>query len=155
MIKEIDKQLIRELQKGLPLVSRPFKEIAERLKMSEEEIINRIDSFIQNGQIRRFGAAVRHQDLGYVSNAMVVWDVPDEQVPEVGRIMAGFEEISHCYQRPRYPGWPYNLFTVVHGKNQEECIQAAKSISLATGMEKYRLLFSTVELKKSSMRYFE
>lgn len=155
MLTELDKQLIREMQKGLPLVSRPFAEIAARLSLTEEEIIERIRFFIQNGQIRRFGAAVRHQDLGFVANAMVVWDVPDEKVTEVGLVMAGFEQVSHCYQRPRHQGWPYNLFTVVHGKNREECIQAAESLSRATGMEKYRLLFSTAELKKSSMRYFE
>lgn len=155
MLTELDKQLVRELQKGLPLVSRPFKEIASRLKMTEEELIEKIRSFIEGGQIRRFGAAVRHQDLGFVSNAMVVWDVPEAKVAEVGPIMAGFEQVSHCYQRPRYPGWPYNLFTVVHGKSREECIQAAESLARATGLDKYRLLFSTAELKKSSMRYFE
>lgn len=155
MLTEQDKQIIRELQNGLPLVSRPFALMAEKLGMAEEELIDRIRNFVENGQIRRFGAAVRHQDLGYVANAMVVWDVPAEKVSEVGRRMAGFEEVTHCYQRPRYPGWPYNLFTVVHGQTREECIQAAERISRATGMEKYRLLFSTAELKKSSMRYFE
>lgn len=155
MLTEQDKQIVRELQDGLPLVSRPFKLMAEKLGMTEEELINRIRYFIENGQIRRFGAAVRHQDLGYVANAMVVWDVPDDKVPDTGRIMAGFEEVSHCYQRPRYPGWPYNLFTVVHGQSREECVKTAERISRATGMEKYRLLFSTAELKKSSMRYFE
>lgn len=155
MLTEQDKQIIRELQNGLPLVSRPFKFMAEKLKMTEEEFIARVRNFVENGQIRRFGAAVRHQDLGYVANAMVVWDVPADKVPEVGPVMAGFEEVTHCYQRPRYPGWPYNLFTVVHGQTREECIQSAEKISRATGMEKYRLLFSTAELKKSSMRYFE
>lgn len=155
MLTEQDKQIIRELQNGLPLVSRPFKFMAEKLKMTEEEFIAKVRNFIENGQIRRFGAAVRHQDLGYVANAMVVWDVPADEISEVGQMMAGFEEVTHCYQRPRYPGWPYNLFTVVHGQTREECIQSAEKISRATGMEKYRLLFSTAELKKSSMRYFE
>lgn len=155
MLTEQDKQIIRELQNGLPLVSRPFKHMAEKLEMTEEDFIEKIRFFIENGQIRRFGAAVRHQDLGYVANAMVVWDVPADKVSEVGPVMAGFEEVTHCYQRPRYPGWPYNLFTVVHGQNKEECVLAAERISRATGMENYRLLFSTAELKKSSMRYFE
>jgi len=155
VLTEQDKQIIRELQNGLPLVSRPYKLMAEKLNMTEEAFIARVKSFVENGQIRRFGAAVRHQDLGFVANAMVVWDVPVDKVSEVGQRMAGFEEVTHCYQRPRYPGWPYNLFTVVHGQDREKCIQAAKRIALTTGVEKYRLLFSTAELKKSSMRYFE
>lgn len=155
MLTEQDKRIVRELQNGLPLVSRPFKVMAGKLGMSEDELIARIKYFIECGRIRRFGAAVRHQDLGYVANAMVVWDVPDERVTETGRIMAGFEEVTHCYQRPRRPGWPYNLFTVVHGRSKEECAKTTERISRATGMEKYRLLFSTAELKKSSMRYFE
>lgn len=155
MLTEQDKQIIRELQNGLPLVSRPFKLMADKLKLNEEDLIERIKYLKENGQIRRFGAAVRHQDLGFVANAMVVWDVPPDKVSEVGRSMAGFQEVSHCYQRPRYPGWPYNLFTVVHGQTREECTQIAERIARTTGMDRFRLLFSTAELKKSSMRYFE
>lgn len=155
MLTEQDKKIIRELQNGLPMVSRPFQAMAEKLHLTEEALIERIRYFKEKGQIRRFGAAVRHQDLGYVANAMVVWDVPSEKVPEVGNMMASFEEVTHCYQRPRHQGWPYNLFTVVHGQSREECIQAAERIARRTGMERYRLLFSTAELKKSSMRYFE
>lgn len=155
MLTERDKELIRELQKGLPLVNRPFKVIADKLKMSEEDLINRIRFFIENGEIRRFGAAVRHHDLGYLANAMVVWDAPSEEISRIGKMMAGFDEVTHCYQRPRFPGWPYNLFTVVHGHSREECIKAAGEISRVTGLDRYCLLFSSAELKKSSMRYFE
>jgi DNA-binding Lrp family transcriptional regulator len=155
MLSEQDRQIIRELQNGLPLVSRPFRLMGERLKMSEELLINRIACLKENGQIRRFGAAVRHHDLGFTANAMVVWDVPGDKTEETGRIMAGFREVSHCYQRPRYPGWPYNLFTMVHGRTREECINIAEQISKDTGIEKYEMLFSTAELKKSGMRYFE
>jgi DNA-binding Lrp family transcriptional regulator len=154
-LTEQDKQIVRELQKGLPLVSRPFKAIASKLGMSEEKLIGRIKQFVEDGRIRRFGAVVRHQDLGYVANAMVVWDVPEHRIQEVGSVMASFEEVTHCYQRPRHPGWPYNLYTMVHGRNREECIQAAQRIARATRLEQYRLLFSTAELKKSSMCYFE
>lgn len=155
MLTEQEKQIIRELQNGIPLVNRPFKLMAEKLKIKEEELIKKIKELIENGQIRRFGAAVRHQDLGYLANAMVVWNVPDNRVEETGRKMACLSEVSHCYQRPRRPGWPYNLFTVVHGRTREECVQAAKKISTATGIKDYCLLFSTAELKKSCMRYFE
>jgi len=155
MLTEQDKRIIRELQNGLPLVGRPFMAMAEKLNMTEEGLIERIRYFIANGQIRRFGAAVRHQDLGYLANAMVVWDAPSEKAAEIGVIMAGFQEVTHCYQRPRYPDWPYNLFTMVHGRSREECVRTAEKISLAAGVKEYKLLFSTSELKKSSMRYFE
>lgn len=123
--------------------------------MSEEDLIRAVKRFVELGVIRRFGATVRHQDLGYVANAMVVWDVPESQVEESGRIMAGFTEVTHCYQRPRHPRWPFNLYTMVHGQTREDCMQTVRRIAGAAGLEKYRLLFSTAELKKSSMRYFE
>ncbi|MHB1042745.1 MAG: siroheme decarboxylase subunit beta [Eubacteriales bacterium] len=155
MTSEKEKAVIRELQKGLPFVSRPYLQVAQKLGMSETELIDIIKEMIERGMVRRFGAAVRHQDLGYVANAMVVWDVPDEKAAEVGMIMAAFDEVSHCYQRPRRPGWPYNIFTVVHGSTREECSVVAGRLAQASGVENYRLLFSTAELKKSSMRYFE
>jgi DNA-binding Lrp family transcriptional regulator len=98
---------------------------------------------------------VRHQDLGYVANAMVVWDAPDSEVEKAGRILAGCDEVTHCYKRSRNPKWPYNLYAMVHGQTREDCRQAAEKIARAAGLENYRLLFSTDELKKSSMRYFE
>lgn len=155
MLTETDKKIVRALQNGMPLVHRPFQLIAAELGMNEDELIARVKSMLAEGQIRRFGATVRHQALGFVANAMVVWDVPEEQVSAAGRIMAGFQEVTHCYRRPRRPGWPYNLFTVVHGQSREYCYDIAQKLSLATGIKNYHLLFSTVELKKSSMRYFE
>lgn len=143
------------LQEGLPLTSRPFLALAQRLGMSEEELLAAVRGFLERGIIRRFGAAVRHQDLGYVANAMVVWEVPPERLEEVGRMMAAFDEVTHCYQRsPCPPHWPYNLFTVIHGQTEEDCYRIAKALSRATGITSYRLLFSTAELKKSSMKYF-
>ncbi len=155
MLSVQDVQIIKELQNGLPLAGRPYKIIGDRLKMSEEELLNRVRHLIENGIIRRFGAAVRHQDLGFKENAMVVWDVPDKNINDVGGKMAGFREVTHCYQRPRYPNWPYNLFTMVHGRSREECAKIAGEISQAVGISRYELLFSTAELKKISMRYFE
>jgi DNA-binding Lrp family transcriptional regulator len=154
MLSEQDKKIIIELQNGLPLASRPFEIMGERLNMTEESLINRIADLKENGYIRRFGAAVRHRDLGFTANAMVVWDVPDSRTDEAGRIMATFKEVSHCYQRPRHPGWPYNLFTMVHGQSREACIKTAELISAAVDVKKFEMLFSTAELKKSSMHYF-
>ncbi len=155
MLSDQDRRIIRELQNGLPLASRPYKIIGERLKISEDELINRLGYLIENGFVRRLGAVLRHQDLGFQANAMVVWDVPDDRVREAGSIMARFREVTHCYQRPRQTGWPYNLFTMVHGHSRGECARIAGELAQAAGISEYSLLFSTAELKKISMRYFE
>ncbi|AGL01504.1 siroheme decarboxylase subunit beta [Desulfoscipio gibsoniae] len=154
MLTELEKQIVRELQKGLPLVSRPYLDIARRIGLTENELMNKINEMISNGIIRRFGAAVRHQKLGYTANAMVVWDVPEDRVETTGRQLAGFPEVTHCYQRPRRPGWPYTLFTVIHGHTREQCEQLAAAMAAKIGLTNYMLLFSTTELKKSSMQYF-
>jgi DNA-binding Lrp family transcriptional regulator len=154
MLSDLDIKIVRALQEDLPLSAEPFKEIAEGLGISEEFLLEKINSFIEQGIIRRFGAAIRHREAGFTANAMVVWDVEDERTVEVGRIMAEFSEVSHCYQRPRYPDWNYNLFTIVHGKNRDQCQEIAEKIAQAAGAANFKLLFSTDELKKTSMKYF-
>lgn len=154
MLSELEKQIIRELQSDIPLVPEPYRLIAERIGITEQELMDIITKMIDQGIIRRFGAALRHQDLGFIANAMVVWEVPETQIAEVGPKMAEFKEVTHCYQRPSQPGWPYTLFTVVHGMNSDECKEKAQKIANATGIHNYRLIFSTKELKKSSMQYF-
>ncbi|WP_347491073.1 siroheme decarboxylase subunit beta [Desulfoscipio sp. XC116] len=154
MLTELEKQIVRELQQGLPLVERPYLAIAQRIGLSENELMIKIKEMISNGMIRRFGAALRHQDLGYTANAMVVWDAPEERAADIGRQLAGFTEVTHCYQRPRRPGWPYTVFTVIHGHTQNQCKQLAAVMAEKVGVSNYKLLFSTTELKKSSMQYF-
>ncbi len=154
MLTELEKQIIKELQQGLPLVERPFLAIAQRLGLFEDELMTKINEMIGNGIIRRFGAALRHQELGYTANAMVVWDVPEERAASIGRLLAGLAEVTHCYQRPRRPGWSFNIFTVIHGQTRDQCEQLAAIMSEKIDVPNYKLLFSTTELKKSSMQYF-
>lgn len=154
MLNDLEKALVRELQEGLPLVDRPFQVIAEKLKISEKEVLNKIRNFIDTGVIRRFGAAVRHRELGYVANALVAWRAPEERVREIGQLMASFPEVTHCYKRKSYPGWPYNLYTMLHGHSKEECREKVRRIGDAAGVRERRILFSTAELKKTSMKYF-
>ena len=155
VLSDRDKEIVRVLQEGVPLVNRPFQALAGQLDMSEEELLETIEDFLRRGIIRRFGAVMRHQDLGYVANAMIVWQVPEDRIEEVGGIMAGFQEVTHCYQRPAYPpDWPYNLFTMVHGRRREDCREIASRLSKAAGIDNFRMIFSTDELKKSGMKYF-
>jgi DNA-binding Lrp family transcriptional regulator len=155
VLSEKEKEIVRVLQEGLPLADRPYQAMADQIGMSEQELLAAIEDFMRRGIIRRLGAVVRHQDLGYVANAMIVWQVPEQRIEEVGRIMSGFQEVTHCYQRPAYPpDWPYNLFTMVHGRKREDCRKIASRLAEACGITGYRMIFSTDELKKSGMKYF-
>lgn len=154
MLSDLEIKIVRELQAGLPLVERPYLELARRVGLAEGELITAIKDMIRRGVIRRFGAALKHQDLGFTANAMVVWDVHEDNAPEVGRIMAGYKQVSHCYQRPRRQDWPYTIFTVLHGQSRADCEKTAAELAAETGVKEYKLLFSTRELKKSSMKYF-
>lgn len=154
ILSSLDKSIIRKMQGNLPLAAQPYKLIAQELGIKEEELLEKIKEFCDNGIIRRFGATLNHRNVGFKANAMVVWIVPEERIKEVSGIMIQFPEVSHCYQRPTFPNWPYNIFTMVHGENKEKCEKTIKKIVLLTNIYKYSILYSTKELKKSSMKYF-
>ncbi|TGE37577.1 Lrp/AsnC family transcriptional regulator [Desulfosporosinus fructosivorans] len=149
-----DIALIQVLQGNLPDSQTPFTVLAESLQWQVDDVISIASRLLEAKVIRRFGAVLRHQKAGFVANSMGVWQVAPERAAEVGETMARFKEVSHCYQRPTLPDWPYNLFTMVHGRTAEDCKDVMKRISLATGVTTYSMLFSTAELKKSSMQYF-
>lgn len=114
-----DSALIRAIQGGLPLVERPFAAIAAELGWTEEAVIERIRALQAQGAIKRLGVVVRHQELGYGANAMVVWDLPDAQVDALGQRIGALPFVTLCYRRPRRPPtWPYNLFTMIHGRDR-------------------------------------
>lgn len=150
-----DKKLIRQIQGDLPITPTPFELLARQIGFREEEFLKRVRSLIRWGMIRRFGAILRHQKAGYQGNAMVVWKVPENQIAHISRSMVSFPAVSHCYLRSPLPQWPYNLYTMVHGRGEKDCRLAARKISKKTGLKDYRLLFSKREHKKSSMRYFK
>lgn len=154
MIDELDKKVIHLIQGDLPLDPRPFALLAQKIGISEEEFVRRVKFLKERGIIRRFGATLRHQEAGFSANAMIAWVVPEERVVEVGVRMAKFREVTHCYQRRPQKGWKYNLYTMIHGENEEACLKIAKRISRKTGIEEYALLFSEKEFKKTSMQYF-
>jgi DNA-binding Lrp family transcriptional regulator len=149
-----DAKLIRKIQGDLPLSLTPFYAVARQLGWEEKELLRRVRSFIRRGWIRRLGAILRHQKAGYFGNAMVVWRVPEDQIPRVSRAMIAFPAVSHCYLRPALPQWPFNLYTMIHGPTAGDCRRIAQRISRKTGLKNYRLLFSKREHKKSSMQYY-
>lgn len=154
ILTDKDKLLVKHLQEDLPTSLIPFSDLARELDMDERDVIANAQRLMDNSVMRRLGAILVHRKAGFTSNAMGVWIVPEEKVRETGAKMAEFQEVSHCYQRPVLPDWPYNLFTMIHGQSDQECQQIMANISEVTGVKDYALLFSYKELKKSSMRYF-
>jgi len=154
MVDDLDKKVIRLIQGDLPVHQRPFAILAEKIGISEDEFVDRVKNLKQHGILRRFGATLRHQKAGYGANAMVAWLVPDERIDEVGKRLARFREVTHCYQRYPQGDWPYNLFSMVHGTSRKQCYKIAEKMSRAVGIKDYTLLFSEKEFKKTSMEYF-
>jgi len=154
-----EKALVRLLQGDLESVEAPFERVAARLHeqgvdADESWVIERTRAWVDARVIRRFGAAIKHHKTGFSANAMGAWIVPEDRVDEVGAIMASFREVSHCYERPTTVTWPNNLYTMIHGRSREECVEVAGRIREATALPEPRLLYSTREFKKTSMRYF-
>jgi siroheme decarboxylase len=154
MLSELDKKVILALQRDLEICPRPFREVAELLGIREEELLAVIRSLMDRGYIRRFGATLRHQQSGYEANALVAWAVPEADLKRIGRHLASQRAVTHCYARQPAPSWPYNLYTMIHGRTPDECVQIAAQMAAETGIDDYEMLFSETELKKTTMRYF-
>jgi DNA-binding Lrp family transcriptional regulator len=155
-LSDDDLSLIEAIQRGLPLVSRPYAAVAEQLGGSEAEVIQRIDALQQAGIIKRLGVVVRHRELGYRANAMVVWDVPDDEVAELGRCLSGFEFVTLCYRRPRHlPQWSYNLFCMIHGRDREAVLEKFNLMIENCGLENIpkAVLFSRRRFKQRGALY--
>lgn len=153
-LRESDENIIRELQKGLPLCSRPFKVIAEKLGIGEKELLERINDFKEEGIIRRFGARVKHHEAGYKENIMVVWSVREERLEETGSLIASYPQVSHCYARPELPDFPYNLYCMIHGREEGECLKVIEDIAKKSGITDYQMLVTGEEYKKTAPVYF-
>ena len=154
MLSELEKKIVASIQEDLPLESRPYRRIAENIGITEERLLEELRSLCDRGIIRRFGATLRHQKSGFDANAMGAWIVDESQIDAVGEQMASFPEVSHCYRRNPADGWPYNLYTMIHAKDETSCRDTARRMSEATGITRFALLFSKRELKKTSMVYF-
>jgi DNA-binding Lrp family transcriptional regulator len=149
-------EFVRIMQRDLPITPTPFVDYAKELGMTLAELQTIHRLFLDSGKMRRFAAVLHHRSAGFSANAMGVWAVPgnDDEIDRVGTLMAGFRAVSHCYRRPSYPDWPYNIFTMVHGKSQEECEQTLATIAGKTAIQDHGALYSSKEYKKVRVRYF-
>lgn len=154
MLTDVEKKVIASIQDDIPVTSRPYRDLAEKIGITEETFLKCLDDLVRRGIIRRFGATIRHQKSGFQANAMTAWLVEESRIDDVGRIMAESNNVSHCYRRNPTDEWPYNLYTMIHAADEASCRAIAKELSEKAGITKYLLLFSRRELKKTSMRYF-
>lgn len=128
MIDALDRQLIAAVQNGLPITSRPYFAIAQQLTITEQEVINRLARLKHQGLIKRFGVIVHHRKLGYQANAMVVWNIPDNLVDDIGRRISQESFVNLCYQRPRRENWTYNLYCMIHGKSRDTVLEQLQTL---------------------------
>lgn len=155
-IGEIERRLISVLQEGLPMFIRPFQLIANRVGSSESDVLGRIRAWLEEGAIKRFGVVVRHHELGFRANAMLVHDIPDDRVSELGRALAVEPAVTLCYRRPRcLPDWPYNLFCMIHGKARDEVEATIADLRQRHGLDDcaHETLFSLTRFKQNGARY--
>lgn len=155
-LSDIDRALIAEIQHGLPLSVQPYADVGTRVGLTEQEVIDRIAALMQRGVIKRMGVIVRHHELGYRANAMVVWDVPNNRVAEVGARMSRFEFVTLCYRRPRRPpDWNYNLFCMIHGRDRETVLHHVARLVDECGLRDvpHEVLFSRRRFKQRGALY--
>lgn len=155
-LDEHDRELITLIQTGLPLSATPYADIGKQLGMDEDEVIDRLKLLSSDDVIKRIGVVVRHHELGYHANAMTVWNIPDENISELGLCMGQFEFVTLCYRRPRrLPEWPYNLFTMIHGQDRDDVLANIQILIERCGLTSidHDVLFSTRRFKQRGAIY--
>ncbi|AQT67735.1 hypothetical protein STSP2_00884 [Anaerohalosphaera lusitana] len=156
MSKSLSKKQLKVLsviQKGMPLSAAPYADMAESIGMATEEFLDVLRQWKDDGTIRRAGAVVNHLRMGVAGGIMVAWDVPDDSVESVGHLFAAFKQVSHAYERPRVPGWKYNVFTMVHGDTPKAVETTIDRMSEKSGITDFRKLRTVRELKKTPPVY--
>jgi DNA-binding Lrp family transcriptional regulator len=150
----LDRKIINALSGDISGTKQPYREIADRLRIGEEDLLRRVRDYEKKGLLRRMGAMIAHRVAGVDANGMIIWDVPEDRLEKVGSKLASIKEVTHCYARRRHPEWPYNLYTMVHGRTRRECENIAERLSKEIGIGQYKVVYSTREFKKTSPRYF-
>ncbi len=151
---EEDLNYVRVLQQDLPLEPTPFQGWAESLGVRQRRMFAKAKDFEASGVMRRFAAVIRHQKAGFVANGMICWRIPEEQLPDLGYRLASYPQVSHCFQRPVFPDWPYNIYSMVHARSRQQCEDIARRMSEDTRISDYAMLYSSKEYKKERVRYY-
>ncbi len=144
-----DKKFILALNRPLGIIKMPFSAPAKRLGWDESRFLKVLRSYKGNGVIRRLGLILAHREIGLRSNVLVAWKVAVKDIPRAAKIFQKCGAVSHCYQRKAYPSWPYNVYTMVHGRNRQDCLKVVKRLIRITGIRVHKELFTLKELKKT------
>jgi DNA-binding Lrp family transcriptional regulator len=147
-------RIIQKAQYDIEITSEPFKKIIDELDIDYETFFSILIELQDAGIMRRFASILNHRKAGFNANAMVVWDVDEEKGEAIGEKAAAFSAVSHCYLRPKYANWPYNLFTMVHGKTTEETNGIIEEMAKEIDAKSYMPLYSSREFKKVRIEYF-
>jgi DNA-binding Lrp family transcriptional regulator len=151
---DFDKAVIRATQGDMPVIPEPYAPAAAELGISVEKLLEHLEGMKERSILRRVAAILFHRRAGFSANGMGVWAVPEDRIAEVGPQMAAYRGISHCYQRPTYPDWPYSVFTMAHGRSKEECDAILDAIGDEFGITERATLYSSTEFKKIRLLYF-
>ncbi len=152
---EKEREILRIVQKNLPDSPAPYADIARSVGVEESEVLDLLRGMVADGSIRRFGASLKHQKAGFAHNAMVAWIVRPEDADAVGAAASEHPLISHCYYRPSSaPDWPYELYTMIHGRHPDEYKEVIAWLQSTTVLREFAVLESLREMKKTSMTYF-
>jgi DNA-binding Lrp family transcriptional regulator len=153
---ELDVAVIRALQGPMEVTDRPYDAAAEEVGMAADAFLEHLRGMVERKLLRRVAAILYHRRAGFSANGMGVWRVPEERIHEVGRRMAAVRGISHCYQRPTYPDWPYSIFTMAHGRSKQECDAILDRIADEHDLHgsDRAVLYSSTEFKKVRLHYF-
>jgi len=143
--------LLSNLHPSPVIESRHFLRQAAELGMTEDELLEAIRAMLADRTMRRYGAVVRHRSIGYTSNVLVAWNVPSGRIEDFSSVIDSIDEVSHSYERARYPEWDYNVYTMIHGHSEDECRETVERIANALGLSDYTLLFTRRELKKCTL----
>ncbi len=153
---EKEKKVLSIVQFNLPDTLNPYQDIANEVGLTEQEVIDLLKRLKEDGTIRRFGASIKHQKTGYNNNAMVAWKIDEDKIDGAAEYATNHQRISHCYFRPSSaPDWQYTLYTMIHGKTKQECLDVVEELRANTCLDEYAILESLKELKKTSMTYFD
>ncbi|OKY77206.1 MAG: DNA-binding transcriptional regulator Lrp family [Candidatus Methanohalarchaeum thermophilum] len=151
-LSDKEAEILKEMEDGIPLTRTPFEDAADSLDLPVDGVLGTLEKLLDEGKIRRFGASLAHRKIGKSANAMIVWNVPEEQVDDVGKEISKFDNVTHCYKRPRKKDWNYNLFSMVHGDSKSECEKIAEVISEKIDLDRYEIIYSTREFKKTGVK---
>ncbi len=146
--------VVRLLQDDIEIKSKPFADIIKKLRIDYDKFFRIVDELQKSGMMRRFASILNHRNAGFNANAMVVWDVDEKDGENIGKTAASFSAVSHCYLRPKYDNWKFNLFTMIHGKTTEDTNNVIEDIKKEIKYKSYMPLYSSREFKKVRIKYF-